>query len=422
LCFEKLLVLIFWGVYVCRIQIETCTDIQRSEMMQPIIFTILASASTYAISWETFGLKGGRRLQADTTTVAPSETATTAASDATTVASDVTTVASGDMSTTAAADSSTTVAGAVGNETTTVAPGNETTVAGAVGNETTTIAPSNETTMAVGNETTTVAPSTNITIANITIVVVNATGAGDNTTVVVSENGTVSVPLDFASFASAHLLNNIVDPTCNSSCCQCVANQSALALMNATEVIQNACASSENQGTLAVCDFLYSQPKEAIGMVMGYADIVQQSNAFCIGSGACPLPFYTTQNICPANPLFATNIDDTGVAAFVQQASASGVQGLGLSYTQCLLNTAFYIMDKVTALDNVSCAAVVSAAGNSSSSNETSSGDPCQTYQTASCAWRASNPDIYWGLRYSTVEPMKFARGFCIPISDPQQY
>jgi hypothetical protein len=439
-CLEKFIVLIFWGVYVCRIQIETCTDIQRSEMMQPIIFTILASSSTYAISWETFGLKGGRRLQFDTstTTAAPSSSDT-----ATTAASDVTTVAPGDMSTTAAADSSTTVAGAVGNETTTMAPGNETTVAGAVGNETTTVAPGNETTETIlGNETTTVAPLSNetttaIPTGNVTVIVVdgtNETSPGNGSTVLVNiTNVPVQSSFDFDSFAAAYMLNGMSDPTCNSSCCQCISNTSAMMVANSTAGLLEHCAGLPDHAILNICGYLLAQQNISLGMIMGFGDVVQMSNAFCVGDGSCPEPLSA---VCASNSTKPTSYGDMPSVYLLGQ--GYGIPGLEFSYDQCLLITSLQVMETNTRLDNAECENILSAEASSSSSNATASEDVISAdnstmsnstmgnstevaasacpYQVRACQWKQANQDVAWGLRWSSINPFKFARGYCAGV------
>jgi len=434
--------------------------------MQSIIFMILATASTNAISWETIGLKGGRRLQFDTstTTASPSEStaATTAAPDSSTTVADAgmnetTTVAPGNETTgagagmnettTVAPGNETTGAGAGMNETTTVAPGNETTVAGAGMNETTTVAPGNETTGAgvIGNETTTVAPSSNetttaIPTSNVTVVIVNGTNettVTNGTTVQVNvTNIPVESSFDFNSFAAAYMLNDMSDPDCTSSCCQCISNTSAVMVSNSTAALLEQCAGAPDRALLSICGYLLSQQNISLGMIMGFGDVVQMSNAYCVGAGSCPEPVNTLSDVCASNSSASFSYGDMPDLYLLGQ--SYGISGLQFSYDQCLLMTSLQVMETNTRLDNAQCAFILASNSSSSSASNVTSSDNVTSdsntttesttmngvaavssfcpYQVRACEWKQANQDLAWGLRWSDISPFKFSRGYCAGV------
>ena len=275
----------------------------------------------------------------------------------------------------------------------------------------------NETSNATGNETNqTAGGTTNQTnetaMTNQTVQVANATST-----------------FDYAAFASAYMLNNETDSSCSQQCCMCVANTTQMLLQNATGLLNASCSDSENRGTIAVCDFFQNQPNVSIGMMLGFGNIPEIANAYCVGNGNCTGPAVSEEDICPADNTMRLNASDSAVAQLILSGRGN-IRGLGVSYVSCLLNTGFSIMDRRTAIDNAFCENLMSQESTSSNQTDQSSGAAAtgnETNQTSSsssssavctydnrvCEYAKLNPDVAWGYRYSRVQPLKFARGFC---------
>jgi hypothetical protein len=215
-------------------------------MMQRIIFMATA---TRGLNWD-------HRFQVDTTE-APTDAPTEAPTDAPT-----------DETTESPTGETTTVEG----ETTTIA-GDTTTIE----EETTTIEGGTTT---EGSETTTVAPdTTTVASANVEVVIIDSDGTSD---VSITTNGTVvTVPFDFSGFASAHMLNNETDAECSGECCQCIANVTSELLVSSSSNVLHACAGASNEGALAVCDFLLTQPGVSVGMILGHGEVVKRFLCRC---------------------------------------------------------------------------------------------------------------------------------------------
>jgi len=296
----------------------------------------------------------------------------------------------------------------------------------------------------------------------------NSSGESGNN----SSSGNGSVSIDFAFFASTSMLNSIVDPDCESDCCRCVADASAGMVVNATSVALDACLAGENLGNnmFVLCNMIQEQPDLAVGMLISQSDIVQQSNAFCVGAGACPLPVRAVANICPTIPDLQATINGLAVAGFFNASNDfQADKALRLSYIDCVGNTTQGIMNAAMAVDEQICSRLgnggdsgstetteppdsemtgdkgsngwndsyvnadnstdfpsgsqttaspggsTTQPGDSDNQTETTD-DPCVVYVRNQCSWRASYSDVYWGQRFASVDPISIALAYCSPL------
>ena len=263
-----------------------------------------------------------------------------------------------------------------------------------------------------------------------------------NTTTPSSTN--ITGMFDFESWAAAYMNNNMSDMNCSETCCQCVASYAKELMTNATTDLNATCSPTGpeggNMGTQAACNFFVNQPNVTTGLLIGYGDVANIANAYCVGNGSCAAPAISNVDVCPASSTQRLNASDAVTAQLVLSGRGN-IRGLGVSYVTCLLNTGFSIMDSSTAADDIYCTGIIAAnssppSGNSSDStdnatssnfsavptvtivNNTDSTDAslssqvCQ-YDIRVCEWSSNHPDVAWGIRYSYVQPMKFARGFC---------
>jgi hypothetical protein len=230
------------------------------------------------------------------------------------------------------------------------------------------------------------------------------------------------------AFASAFMVNNETDTSCSSQCCQCVANQTQRMLVNASELLNASCAESGiNRGTTAVCDFLRTQQNITVGMVLGYGNINELATAYCVGAGQCPAPVVSASDACPQRTQMLANASDAVSAGAIFVSGGAMQRGIGSSYLTCLLNTAFTIMDRRVALNNNYCNTVMQQSGSTNTTGMSQvktlrnrlQAEPTQQqtsvceYDKRVCQYEQQNPDIAWGLLYSEVQPLKYARGFC---------
>jgi len=277
----------------------------------------------------------------------------------------------------------------------------------------------------------------------------NQTSGGVNETNQTT-GGNATVPgvagFNATAFAAAYMVNNETDSSCSSQCCQCVANQTQQMLVNASQVLNASCADQgNNRGTNVVCDFLRTQQNITIGMVMGFANVNELATAYCVGEGSCPAPVISSSDACPNRAAQMANASDINAASTIFATGNALQRGVGSSYLTCLLNTAFTIMDRRVAVNKNYCSMVLgSSSGQTDSGNQTTNqtgmralrnfrtkfqdqssnqtnqtstspsgtSDVCE-YDKRVCEYEQQNPDVAWGILYSDLQPLKYARGFC---------